>query len=446
MNAGEVLRIVDSIHRDKKIDKEIVFAGIESALVTAARKHYGEDAVLEFHIDRETGVIDGACNGEPLTAEELELTGRIDAQTAKQVMIQKIREAERDSLYDQFTAEIDQLVVGIVQKNEGNTTILSLGNVEAILPRGEKISGESYRINDRVRAVVVDVKKSGTRIKVVLSRTRPMLVRRLFEQEVPEIGDGIIEIKEISREPGYRTKIAVSTIDPRIDAKGACVGIRGGRIKNINLELGNERVDVVEWSDDMLVFIPNALQPAEVEEVILCAMLGRAVVLVQPDHRSLAIGRKGQNVRLASKLCGWDIDIMTRDELERLLEKTLTGYFEIDGMTDELADQLVGEGFLSFDDLSVIEPDDLMELGQLTEKEAAHIIEQAEAFAEAEEAEEEAKKQGKSRYFSDDLEETDSKAETDEVDVEESEIADEWDVQADAEIDVTDEPDSESEA
>jgi len=398
MNAGEVLRIVDSIHRDKKIDKEIVFSGIEAALVTAARKHYGEDAILEFRIDRVTGIIDGACDGAPLSPEELELTGRIDAQTAKQVMIQKIREAERDSLFDQFTTEIDQLVVGIVQKNEGNTTVLALGNVEAILPRAEKIPGEAYRINDRVRAVVVDVKKAGTRIKVVLSRVRPMLVRRLFEQEVPEIGDGIIEIKEISREPGYRTKIAVSTIDPRIDAKGACVGIRGGRIKNINMELGNERVDVVEWSDDMLVFIPNALQPAEVEEVILCAMLGRAVVLVQPDQRSLAIGRKGQNVRLASKLCGWDIDIMTRDDLERLLEKTLTGYLEIDGMTDELADQLVGEGFLSFDDLSIIEPDDLMALGELTEEEAAHIIDQAEALAEAEE---EAELQGKNRGFDD---------------------------------------------
>ncbi|MDR1492195.1 MAG: transcription termination factor NusA [Planctomycetaceae bacterium] len=385
MNPGEVLRIVDSIHRDKKIEKEIVFSGIESALVTAARKHYGEDANLEFHIDRESGRMEGSCNGVPLTPEELEQTGRIDAQIAKQVMIQKIREAERDSLYDQFTTEIDQLVVGVVHKNEGQTTVLSIGNVEAILPRGEKIPGESFRVGDRVRAVVVEVKKSGTRIKVVLSRVRPMLVRRLFEQEVPEINDGIIEIKEISREPGYRTKIAVVSIDPRIDAKGACVGIRGGRIKNINMELGNERVDVVEWSDDMMTFIPNALQPAEIEEVILCNMLGRAVVLVNQDQRSLAIGRKGQNVRLASKLCGWDVDIMTRDELEQLLDKTLRGYLEIDGMTDELAEQLVGEGFLSFDDLSIIELSDLMELGQLTEEQANHIIEQAEALAEAEE-------------------------------------------------------------
>jgi len=447
MNAGEVLRIVDSIHRDKKIDKEIVFTGIESALVTAARKHYGEDAILEFHIDRETGVIDGSCNGESLSTEELELTGRIDAQTAKQVMIQKIREAERDSLYDQFTAEVDQLVVGIVQKNEGNTTVLALGNVEAILPRAEKIPGEAYRINDRVRAVVFDVKKAGTRIKVVLSRVRPMLVRRLFEQEVPEISDGIIEIKEISREPGYRTKIAVATIDPRIDAKGACVGMRGSRIKNINMELGNERVDVVEWSDDMLVFIPNALQPAEVEEVILCAMLGRAVVLVQPDQRSLAIGRKGQNVRLASKLCGWDIDIMTRDDLERLLEKTLTGYLEIDGMTEELADQLVGEGFLSFDDLSIIEPDDLMALGELTEEEAAHIIDQAEALAEAEE---EAELQAKNRGFDDNnepetVEDDNEEPEVIEEDLEVAEEDDEEEMDSDDETDEATEPSDESE-
>jgi len=385
MNPSEVLRIVDAIHRDKKIDKDIVFAGIEAALVTAARKHFGEDSILSFRINHETGEMTGSCDGVELTPEELERTGRIDAQTAKQVMIQKIREAERDALFDQMTEDIDQLVVGTVQKNEGNTTILALGNVEAILPRNEKIPGEVYRIGERVRAVIVDVRKVGTRVKVVLSRVRSTLVRRLFEQEVPEISEGTIEIKEISREPGYRTKIAVASIDPRIDSKGACVGIRGGRIKNINQELGNERVDVVEWSDEMLTFIPNALQPAEIEEVILCQMLGRAVVLVRPDQRSLAIGRKGQNVRLASKLCGWDIDVRTREDLEAILERTLEGYLELEGMTDELADRLVGEGFLSFDDLSIIEPEDLMMLGDLTEEVAAHIIEQAEIKAEEEE-------------------------------------------------------------
>ncbi|MDR1959302.1 MAG: transcription termination factor NusA [Planctomycetaceae bacterium] len=386
MNPSEVLRIVDAIHRDKKIDKSIVIAGIESALVTAARKHFGEDALLSIIIDPETGEMSGSCDGVLLTQEELEQTGRIDAQTAKQVMIQKIREAERDSLYEQLIEDMDQMITGIVQKVEGSTLILSLGNnIEAILPRSEKIPGDLYHIGDRVRAVIVDVRKSGTRVKVVVSRTRPLFVKRLFEQEVPEIADGTIEVKEISREPGYRTKIAVASIDPRIESKGACVGIRGSRIKNVNKELGNERVDVVQWSDDMQVFIPNALQPAEVEEVILCSMLGRAVVLVKPDQRSLAIGRKGQNVRLASKLCGWDIDVRTREDLENVLETTLGGYLELEGMTDELADLLVAEGFLSFDDLSIIEPDDLMSLGNLDEETAAHIIEQAEERAEEEE-------------------------------------------------------------
>lgn len=385
MNPGEVLRIVDAIHRDKKIDKDIVFAGIEAALVTAARKHFGEDSTLEIRIDHKTGEMSGTCDGQELTQEEL-YAGRIDAQTAKQVIIQKIREAERDSLYESLAEDMDQLISGVVQKNEGNTTILSLGNnIEAILPRNEKIPGEAYRIGDQVRVVIVDVKKSGTRVKVIVSRIRPLLVRRLFEQEVPEIADGTIEIKEIAREPGYRTKIAVSSLDPRIESKGACVGVRGGRIKNINQELGNERVDVVEWSDDMLLFIPNALQPAEVEEVILCSMLGRAVVLVKPEQRSLAIGRKGQNVRLASKLCGWDIDVRTREDLEAILEQTLEGYMELEGMTEELADLLVAEGFLSFDDLSIIEPPDLVSLGDLSEEVAARIIEQAEIRAEAEE-------------------------------------------------------------
>ena len=231
------------------------------------------------------------------------------------------------------------------------------------------------------------VKKSGSRVKVILSRTRASLIRHLFEQEIPEIADGVIEIKEVSREPGYRTKIAVYSSDQRVDCVGACVGTRGSRIKNILDEIGNERVDIVPWDDDMQVMIPNALQPAEIEEVILCSMLGRAVVLVRPDQRSLAIGKKGQNVRLASRLCGWDIEIMTRDELDEQLSRVLTGFVEIEGVSPELADRLVGEGFLSFDDLSVIEPSDLMEIGELNEEETAKIIEQAEIQAENEEQE-----------------------------------------------------------
>ena len=380
MNPGELLRIVDAIHRDKNIEKEIVFEGIEAALVSAAKKHYGEDEEIVIEIDRETGTITGSHNGEPLAPDEM--SERIGAQTAKQVMIQKIREAERDALFNEYTEQKDQLVTGIVQRYEGGTATVSLSNTEAILPRSEQIPGETHHANERVRATVFEVRKQGARVKVVLSRTRSHLVARLFEQEIPEITDGVIEVKAMAREPGYRTKVAVSSMDQRVDCVGACVGVRGNRIKNIVEELAGERIDIVRWNDDMQVLIPNALQPAEVEEVILCAMLGRAIVLVREDQLSLAIGRRGQNVRLASKLCGWDIEIMTRDELDEQLEQALLGYCALEGVDEELADRLVGEGFLSYDDLSVIEPDDLMEMGELTMDEVNLIVAQAEVKAE----------------------------------------------------------------
>jgi N utilization substance protein A len=393
MNPSEVLRIVDTIHRDKNIDKEIVFQGIEAALVTAAKKRYGEEVEVAINIDRDTGIITGNHNGIAMTPEEI--SERIMAQTAKQVMIQKMREAERDALFDEYMELKDHLVTGIVQRYEGGAATVALSNVEAILPKSEQIPGESHHANERVRAVVSEVKKSGTRVKIVLSRTSPHFVQRLFEQEIPEITDGVIEIRAMAREPGYRTKVAVSSTDQRVDSVGACVGVRGNRIKNIVDELGGERIDIVRWSDDLQVLIPNALQPAEVEEVILCQMLGRAIVLVREDQLSLAIGRRGQNVRLASKLCGWDIEIMTRDELDEQLEQAIGGFGSIEGVSEDLADRLVGEGFLSYDDLSVIEPSDLAEMGGLTEEQVQQIVEQAETrAAEAEKvAQEERRRQ-----------------------------------------------------
>ena len=261
---------------------------------------------------------------------------RIGAQTAKQVMIQKIREAERDALFAEYEELKGQLVTGVIQRYEGGAATVTLTNVEAILPRGEQIPGETHHANERVRATVYEVKKAGSRVKVILSRTKPHLVQRLFEQEIPEIAEGVIEIRAIAREPGYRTKVAVSSTDQRVDCVGACVGVRGNRIKNIVDELAGERIDIVRYSDDMQVLIPNALQPAEVEEVILCQMLGRAIVLVQEDQLSLAIGRRGQNVRLASKLCGWDIEIMTREELDEQIEQAVAGYSSLEGVEPEL--------------------------------------------------------------------------------------------------------------
>ncbi|MGD9632967.1 MAG: transcription termination factor NusA [Pirellulales bacterium] len=384
MNPNEVLRIVDAIHRDKNIDKEIVFEGIEAALVSAAKKHYGEEANIEVKINREDGSISASLEGQPLDSEET--VGRIGAQTAKQVMIQKIREAERDALFDEYSELQGQMVSGIIQRYEGGAATVTLNNVEAILPRGEQIPGETHHVNERVRTTVFEVRKSGSRVKVILSRARPQLVQRLFEQEIPEIADGVIEIRAMAREPGYRSKVAVSSSDARVDCVGACVGVRGNRIKNIVDELAGERIDIVRWDDNLEVLIPNALQPAEVEQVILCKMLGRAIVLVREDQLSLAIGRRGQNVRLASKLSGWDIEIMTQEELEESIDRAVAGFSSLTGVSDELAGKLVEEGFLSYDDLSIIEPDELMEMGSLTEEQSAVIIEQAEDRAEEAEA------------------------------------------------------------
>lgn len=390
MNPNELLRIVDSLHREKNIDSEIVFQAIEAALVTAAKRHYGENADIAVRIARDSGVISAVCDAQELNQDEI---GRIGAQTAKQVIIQKIREAERDSLMDEFAGQVGQMVTGVVQRSDRGITTVQLGNMEAILPRSEQIPGESYHNGDRIRAVIFEVKAAGNRVKVILSRTRPQLVQRLFEQEIPEIADGVIKVNAISREPGYRSKVAVSSSDQRVDCVGACVGMRGNRIKNITSELAGERIDIVRWSDDPLVLIPNALQPAEAEQVLLCDMIGRAIVLVREDQLSQAIGRHGQNVRLASKLCGWDIEIMTADELEEQIQRAVASYMELEGMTEELASRLVEQGYLSYDDLSVIEPDMLMEMGELTAEQVDALVTQAEERAlEAEEAANEQKR------------------------------------------------------
>ncbi len=383
MNPKDILSYVDSLHREKNIDKELVFIAIESAFQTAAKRQYGEEADIRVTLDRDSGRIDAALDGEPLS----DLIGRIGAQTAKQVIIQKVKEAERDSLMAEYRDQIGEIVSGIIGRADGGVATVNLGNVEAILPRSEQIPGETLHASERVRAVVFEVRATGNRVRVVLSRTRPQLVQRLFEQEIPELGEEIISIQSISREPGYRSKVAVSSVDSQVDPIAVCVGYRGSRIKSVREELAGEHIDVVRYSEDPEVLIPNALQPANVEQVLLCDMIGRAIVLVQEDQLSLAIGRRGQNVRLASKLCGWDIEIMTGRELEEQIERAVAAFSQIDGMTDEIAQSLVEQGYLSYDDLSVIEPDLFVEMSGLTAEEVDQIVEKAEQMAEeAEEA------------------------------------------------------------
>src|SRR4051794_28142993 len=376
----DLVRIVDSIHRDKNIPKDVLFEGIESALATAAKKHYPDAEEITVTIDPETGKISTITDGKPVVPPDF---GRIAAQTANQVIIQKIREAERDSLFDEFEDQRGDLITGTVQRFEGGAVTVNLGKTDALLPRSEQIPGESHHPGERVRAVILDVRKVGQRVKIILSRTHPDFVRRLFELEIPEIADQIISIRALAREAGYRSKVAVTSIDAKVDAVGACVGVRGTRIKNIVDELGGERIDIVRWNESLQVLIPNALQPAEIDEVMLCQLLGRAIVLVREDQLSLAIGRRGQNVRLASKLVGWDIEIMTSEELDELIEKAVGAFTKIDGCDTELAERLVEQGILSYDDLSVMEIDDLVNtIEGLSEEQAMDLAARAEVLAE----------------------------------------------------------------
>jgi transcription termination/antitermination protein NusA len=394
MNGPEILRLVDAISRDKNVDSEVVFEGIEQAILSAALKHYGEERDVKILIDRKTGEPTVHLDGAPLPSEELgELLGRIATQTAKQVMIQKIREAERDSLFDEFNGMRSQMVNGVITRVDQGAASVNIGKLEALLPKSEQIPGETYKVGERVRCIVLEVRKSGTRIKVILSRVHPDLVRRLFEVEIPEVAERVIVVRSLAREAGYRSKVAVSCFDNSIDAVGACVGVRGSRIKTIVEELGGERIDIVRWNDNLQVLIPNALQPAETEDVILCPMLGRVIVLVREDQLSLAIGKRGQNVRLGSKLVGWDIEVMTREELDEQLDRSVSAFAAVPHMTDELAEMLVSQGFFSFADLSVIEPDQFQELSSLTAEQCDEIIAFADVESVREEAEEDRRKQ-----------------------------------------------------
>jgi transcription termination/antitermination protein NusA len=387
VRAGQdLLRGVDLLHREKNIPEEVIFSAIEKAIRLAILKRYEEEENVSVAIDRKSGVIQAQVGEKVLDPEEL---GRIPAQAAKQQMIQMFREEESNSVFNVYQAKKGDLVQGTIQRFEGGAAIVSLDKTEAILPRSEQIPGETHHVQEKVKAVIMEVKKVGHRVKIILSRTHPDFVRRLFEREIPEIDDHTIEMKAIAREAGYRTKVAVSSIDMKVDCVGACVGVRGSRIKNIVEALGGERIDIVRWNDSLQVLIPNALQPAQIEEVFLYPRLGRAVVLVKEDQLSLAIGRRGQNVRLASKLVQWDIEIMTHDELNASIDKAVTWFLEVPGMTEEMVEVLIEEGFLSYDDLTFLEPAELGELVGVSEDQAEEMI----AFAEeaAEQVEQEAK-------------------------------------------------------
>lgn len=304
----DILRYIDTIHRERNIDKEVVFQGLEQALSAAAKKRAEDPDAVEVHIDRESGEIVAREGDRVLDPADL---GRIAALTAKQVMIQRFREAERDVIYDEFIDRKGELITGVVQRYDRPNCIISLGKAEALLPGREQPPGETYHVGERIKALIFDVRKVGQRVRIVASRTHPDLVKVLFSLEVPEIAEGVIEIKEIARDPGYRTKVAVISHDMKVDAVGACVGMRGSRIKNIVDELNGEKIDIVRYNESPQVFIMNSLKPAEIQGIELDYELDRALVFVADDQLSLAIGKRGQNVRLASRITGWSVDIVT---------------------------------------------------------------------------------------------------------------------------------------
>lgn len=373
MNPQELLRVIDNISRERNVDKESLYKDIEQAMISAARKHFNAVDTEEFsaEVDRMTGKINIWRGGEVIPLESL---GRIPAQTAKQVMIQRFREDERTSIYNEFIDRTGELTTGMASRYEGGALIVQMGRAEGFMPRSEQIPGEQHQSGERVRCLILEVKEVGSQVKIVLSRAHVDFIRRLFEVEVPEVAERIIEIKTMAREPGHRTKIAVSSIDSKVDAVGACVGVRGSRIKNIVEELGGEKIDIVRWNESSQILIQNSLKPAEVVEVYLCFELGRATVVVNEDQLSLAIGKRGQNVRLAARLTGWDVDILTPQEFNKgvdTMEETLK---KTEGISEEQIDKLAVLGVISVFDVEEVGADYLVEHLECTPDQAATMV------------------------------------------------------------------------
>jgi N utilization substance protein A len=368
---SDLLRIVDGLARDKNIDKDLVLGDLEAAMESAIRKKFGQDEETEVTIDRLSGEISATLNGEPISMNEL---GRIAAQTAKQVMIQRIREAERGSIFEEFAERKGTIITGTVARFEGGALVVNIGRTEGFLPRSEQIPGESHQPGERIRTLILDVREAPHQVKIILSRSHPDFIRRLFELEVPEVAERIIEIKALAREAGYRTKVAVSSIDMKVDAVGACVGVRGSRIKNIVEELGGEKIDIVRWNESSQILIGNALKPAEIQDTALCFELGRATVVVPEEQLSLAIGKRGQNVRLAARLTGWDIDILTPKEYNRGLDRLASTLRKIEGLDEVIAERVSLMGMISVMDVEEVGTEPLVKELELTEELAQQIV------------------------------------------------------------------------
>ena len=417
-NQLELLQTAEAVAREKMIDPELVIEAMEESLARAAKSRYGSELDIRVKIDRKTGraafarvrtVVEDelmenhhaqmtvkeakAHLAEPKVGDEIidEVPpvdlGRIAAQSAKQVILQKVREAERDRQYEEFKDRKGTIINGQVKREEYGNIIVDIGRGEAILRRNEKIGRESYRPNDRIRAYIKDVRREARGPQVFLSRTDPQFMAELFKMEVPEIYDGIIEIKAVARDPGSRAKIAVISYDNSIDPVGACVGMRGSRVQAVVNELQGEKIDIIPWNQDQATFLVNALQPAEVSKVVIDDDAGKIEVVVPDEQLSLAIGRRGQNVRLASQLTGLDIDIVTEsDESSRrqaeFTERTKLFMDTLD-IDEMMAQLLVSEGFSNLEEVAYVDTDELLSIDGFDEGTASELQARAKDFLEA---------------------------------------------------------------
>jgi transcription termination/antitermination protein NusA len=409
----ELIQVIDAVAQEKGLNAEEIYVAVEEAIRKAARAKYGIEYEIEARINRMTADIDlflchtvvdevidpyteisvedarkknpeavvGSILREPLPPINL---GRVTAQTAKQVIYNKVREAERAKQFEEFKDKLHHVVSGVVKRADFTGVVIDLNKVEAFLRREEMIPRESFRPGDRIRAYVIDIRNDHRGMQVLLSRTHPMFLAKLFSQEVPEIYDGVIEIKGVARDPGSRAKIAVYTSDPSIDPVGSCVGVRGSRVQAVVDELQGEKIDVINWSSNPATTIVNALAPAEVERVVLDEDSRRIEVIVPDEQLSIAIGRRGQNVRLASMLTGWQIEVMTASDAEakraehyKKLSQTFIDALDVDSV---IAHLLVGEGFESVREIAEIELDELKAIEGFDEDIAAELQNRGKQF------------------------------------------------------------------
>ncbi|AYE84674.1 MAG: transcription termination factor NusA [Sulfitobacter sp.] len=417
-NQLELLQTAEAVAREKMIDPGLVVEAMEESLARAAKSRYGAEMDIRVDIDRKTGKatftrVRTVVEDEELENYQAEFTvdqakqymadpkvgdtyveevppvemGRIAAQSAKQVILQKVREAERDRQFEEFKDRAGTIINGLVKREEYGNVIVDVGAGEAILRRNEKIGRESYRPNDRIRVYIKDVRREQRGPQIFLSRTAPEFMAELFKMEVPEIYDGIIEIKAVARDPGSRAKIAVISHDGSIDPVGACVGMRGSRVQAVVNELQGEKIDIIPWNEDQPTFLVNALQPAEVSKVVLDEEAGKIEVVVPEEQLSLAIGRRGQNVRLASQLTGLDIDIMTEEQesQRRQAEFELRTKLFMDNLDlDEFfAQLLVSEGFTNLEEVAYVEVDELLVIDGVDEDTAGELQARARDVLEA---------------------------------------------------------------